>query len=48
MKKIKSVILAAVLVLSMAGLMAACGKSEDKKGSNASNETPAPTKEKCR
>lgn len=45
MKKIKSVILAAVLVLSMAGLMAACGKSEDKKGSNASNETPAPTKE---
>lgn len=41
MRKIKSMILAAVLVLSMAGLMAACGKSEDNKESK--KETPAPT-----
>lgn len=46
MRKIKSMILAAILVLSMAGLMVACGKSEDNKenkSTNASKETPAPT-----
>ena len=43
MKKIKSMILASVLVLSMAGLMAACGKNEDNKDKNASKETPALT-----
>lgn len=43
MRKIKSIILAAVLVLSMVGLMTACGKSEDSKDNNSSKETPAPT-----
>ncbi len=43
MRKIKSMILAAVLVLSMVGLMTACGKSEDSKDNNSSKETPTPT-----
>ena len=43
MRKIKSMILAAVLVLSMVGLMTACGKSDDSKDNNSSKETPAPT-----